>query len=155
MSTTYESATADLLAAIERVVGPWLARCVTVACDRAGGVPDEVLVNQARAAAGEGATWVMRRLRDALEADVDAQRANPLQILREAVRFPTEVLSRAGVPPAKRDEMDERINPDDVYALAPAHWNDIDESLLEPGIVWGAAKAQTVLQRRRAEGKLD
>jgi hypothetical protein len=96
----------------------------------------------------------MRRLRDALEADVDAQRANPLQILREAVRFPTEVLSRAGVPPAKRDEMDERINPDDVYALAPAHWNDVDESLLEPGIVWGAAKAQTILQRRRAEGKL-
>jgi hypothetical protein len=118
-------------------------------------VPDEVLVNEARAAAGEGSGWVMQRLRDALETDVDAQRANPLQILREAVRFPTEVLSRAGVPPAKRDEMDERINPDDVYALAPAHWNDIDESLLEPGIVWGAAKAQTVLQRRRAEGKLD
>lgn len=155
MTTTYESATADLLAAIEPVVGPWLERCVTVACERAGGVPDVVLQEQAKAAAREGTEWVMQRLRSALETDVDAQRANPLQLLRDVVRFPTEVLSRAGVPPAQRDEMDARINPDDVYALAPAHWNDVDESLLEPGIVWGAAKAQTVLQRRRAEGKLD
>ena len=155
MSTTYESATADLLSAIEPVVAPWLERCVTVACERAGGVPDSVLREQGRAAAREGAAWVMQRLRAALETDVDAQRTNPLQLLRDAVRFPTGVLSRAGVPPAKRDEMDVRINPDDVYALAPAHWNDIDESLLEPGIVWGAAKAQTILQRRRAEGKLD
>jgi hypothetical protein len=54
-----------------------------------------------------------------------------------------------------RDEYDEKINPDDVYGIGPAHWNDIDESLTEPGIVWGAAKASTVLQRRRAEGKLD
>ena len=128
---------------------------MAVACERAGGLPDVVLQEQAKVAAHEGATWVMQCLRSALETDVDAQRTNPLQLLRDAVRFPTEVLSRAGVPPARRDEMDARINPDDVYALAPAHWNDVHESLLEPGIVWGAAKAQTVLQRRRAEGKLD
>lgn len=155
MTTTYESAAADLLAAIESVVEPWLERCVALACDRAGGVPDEVLRRQARESAREGATWVMQELRAAVGADVDAQRTNPLQILRDAVRFPTSVLSRAGVPHAKRDDMDVRINPDDVYGLAPAHWNDIDESLSGPGIVWGAAKAQTVLQRRRAEGKLD
>jgi len=155
VSITYESATADLLAAIDGVVESWLARCVTVACERAGGVPDTVLQEQARVAAREGAVWTMQQLHAALETDVDAQRSNPLQLLRDAVRFPTEVLSRAGVPHAKRDEMDERINPDDVYGLAPAHWNDVDESLLEPGIVWGAAKARTILQRRRAEGKLD
>ena len=155
MNTTYESATADLLAALEPVVEPWLVRCVVTACDRAGGVPDAVLSEQANEAARDGAAWVMQQLRAALGTDVDAQRTNPLQLLREAIRFPTAVLSRAGVPPVKRDEMDVRINPDDVYALAPAHWNDIDESLLEPGIVWGAAKAQTILQRRRAEGKLD
>ena len=155
MSTTYESATADLLAAIEPVVEPWLERCVATACQRAGGAPDAVLADQALEAAREGAAWVMQELHAALEADVDAQRTNPLQVLRDAVRFPTAVLSRAGVPHAKRDEMDARINPDDVYALSPAHWNDVDESLLEPGIVWGAAKARTVLQRRRAEGKLD
>ena len=59
------------------------------------------------------------------------------------------------VPEVLRDEFDASINPDDVYSLYPAHWSDIDESLTEPGIVWGAAKAATVLQRRRAEGKLD
>ena len=154
MSTTYESATADLLAALEPAVEPWLVRCVETACDRAGGVPDELLRRQAVEAAHEGRVWVMQQLHAALAVDVDAQRVNPLQVLREAVRFPGAVLSRAGVPAAKRDEMDQKINPDDVYALAPAHWNDIDESLVEPGIVWGAAKAQTILQRRRAEGKL-
>ena len=97
----------------------------------------------------------MARLRATLLVDVDEQRVNPLQTLREAVRFPTEVLREAGVPVKVRDEYDEKINPEDVYGIGPAHWNDIDESLTEPGIVWGAAKASTVLQRRRAEGKLD
>jgi hypothetical protein len=71
------------------------------------------------------------------------------------VRFPTRVLLSARIPTPQRDEYDEKINPDDVYGIGPAHWNDIDESLTEPGIIWGAAKASTVLQRRRAEGKLD
>ena len=155
MTTTYESATADLIAAIERVVEPWLLR---VAIDRYGahrGEVDSRFREDAAVAARDGARWTIDRLRSTLEVDVDAQRVNPLQVLREAVRFPSAVLSRAGVPPIVRDEYDERINPDDIYGIGPAHWNDIDESLTEPGIVWGAAKASTVLQRRRAEGKLE
>lgn len=155
MATTYESATAELITAIERVIEEWLLRVAVDRCrDHHGEVSDE-FVGVATAAAREGARRTIDRLHSALEVDVDAQRVNPLQILREAVRFPSEVLRQANVPPSERDEFDERINPDDIYGIAPAHWNDIDESLTEPGIVWGAAKAGTVLQRRRAEGKLD
>ena len=97
----------------------------------------------------------MKQLREVLGTDVDSQAGNPLQILRRAVGFPAAVLKSAGIPPVVRDEYEMSINPDDVYGLYPAHWSDVDESLTEPGIVWGAAKAATVLQRRRAEGKLD
>lgn len=153
--TTYESATAELMVAIDRVIEPWLESLVhRVVAAHGREISAEAAV-AARAAAGEGRIWVAERLGKALNVDVDAQRLNPLQILREAVRFPTRVLNEMGIPIAARDEFDQKINPDDVYGIGPAHWNDIDDSLTEPGIVWGAAKASTVLQRRRAEGKLD
>ena len=153
--TTYESATKDLVAAVDAVVEEWLTALAVGTMQRLGGVPSETFREHARVAATEGAAETMRRLRDALSIDVDSQRVNPLQILRDAVRFPTAVLNEAGVVAPERDEFDQRINPDDVYGICPAHWNDIHDSLTEPGIVWGAAKASTVLQRRRAEGKLD
>ena len=155
MTTTYESATADLIDAIDKVVEGWLIRVAETVFVAGNGVLTGDFRRAAQAAAREGATWTMTKLHAALEVDVDAQRVNPLQILRDAVRFPTEVLLAAGIPTLQRDEFDVKINPDDVYGIGPAHWNDIDESLTEPGIIWGAAKASTVLQRRRAEGKLD
>ena len=155
MATTYESATSDLIDAIGRVVEPWLMRiAVDTFVLHVGSVSPEFRL-AAENAARAGGEWVLARLQATLRVDVDEQRVNPLQTLREAVRFPTEVLREAGVPVKVRDEYDEKINPEDVYGIGPAHWNDIDESLTEPGIVWGAAKASTVLQRRRAEGKLD
>ena len=155
MTTTYQSATADLIGAIDRVVENWLLRVAVDLYRAHRGDVDPEFLESATAAAREGGRWTVERLRSTLEVDVDAQRVNPLQTLREAVRFPSEVLRTAGVPSIVRDEYDERINPDDIYGIGPAHWNDIDESLTEPGIIWGAAKASTVLQRRRAEGKLD
>ncbi|MBU6242059.1 MAG: hypothetical protein KJS66_09755 [Acidobacteria bacterium] len=155
MTTTYESATADLIDAIDKVVEGWLVRVAETVFVAGNGALTGDFRRAAQAAARDGATWTMTKLHDALEVDVDAQRVNPLQILRDAVRFPTELLVAAGIPAPQRDEFDVKINPDDVYGIGPAHWNDIDESLTEPGIIWGAAKASTVLQRRRAEGKLD
>lgn len=155
MTTTYESATADLIDAIDKVVEGWLVRVAETVFVGRNGVLTGDFRRAAQAAAREGATWTMTKLHAALEVDVDAQRVNPLQILRDAVRFPTEVLLAAGIPTLQRDEFDVKINPDDVYGIGPVHWNDVDESLTEPGIIWGAAKASTVLQRRRAEGKLD
>ena len=70
-----------------------------------------------------------------------------------AVRYPTAVLRDAGVPPVRRDEFKEQAFPDDVYDLVPATWRDVDPALQEPGIVWSAWRAKTVLDRRRAEGR--
>jgi hypothetical protein len=89
-------------------------------------------------------------VRALLASDIDAQRTNPLSLLRGAVRYPTAVLRDAGVAPTgQRDEFAVRAFPDDVYDLAPATWTDVDESLQEPGIAWGAWKAYTHLSRRR------
>ncbi len=87
------------------------------------------------------------RVRALLDTDIDEQRSTPLSLLREAVRYPTEVLRAAGVEPVERDEMQERLLPDDVYDLAPATFADVDPALAEPGLVWGAAKA--LAHRRR------
>jgi hypothetical protein len=55
------------------------------------------------------------------------------------------------VPHVRRDEFDERADPDDVYALAPAAFADVDESLTGPGIAWGAAKAHVHMARYRQQ----
>ena len=154
MAVTLESATHDLIAAIDAVVDDWLVRCVVKVYESAGGPVTPEVLHAAKEAAALGRSEVSRQLQAALTVDVDVQRTNPLQVLRDAVSYPTAVLAELGVAPVERDEMDIRIMPGDVYGLSPAHWNDVSESLLEPGIIWGAAKAQTVLQRRRAEGKL-
>ena len=100
---------------------------------------------EARAMAADTAPQVLAELHDLLHTDVDEQRTNPLSVLRSAVRYPTALLARAGVPRAARDEFAEHAFPDDVYDLAPATWRDVDPSLHEPGIVWGAWKAATVM----------
>ena len=138
-----------LVDAVEAALPSWVERAVA---SRAGLVDAELRAAAAdagtRAAADVGA-----ELRTLLADDVDQQRANPLAVLRQAVRYPTEVLAAAGVPPVARDEFAERAFPSDVYDLSPATWSDIDPSLHERGIVWGAAKAHVVLARRRREGK--
>jgi hypothetical protein len=48
-----------------------------------------------------------------------------------------------------RDKQQERLFPDDDYDLAPANFADVSPDLAEVGLVWGAAKAHTHLQRRR------
>ena len=124
----------------------WVRRCVR---SRASGLDEEAAEAGRRAALDVG-----ERLRALVDTDIDEQRTNPLSVLRGAVVYPTEVLKAAGVAPVARDAFVERAFPDDIYNLAPASWRDIDESLQEPGLVWGAWKAKQFLERRRAEGKL-
>lgn len=123
----------------------WVERCVRL---RAGTVDDDLLV--AAQAAGERARedigGAVRRL---VLTDIDGQRANPLALLRQAVRYPAEVLEAAGVPAVDRDAFARERFPEDHYDLTPATWSDIDPDLAELGIAWGAAKAFTHLQRRR------
>ncbi len=128
----------------------WVERSVVSRYEAWAGRPaaDE-LREEARAAGEEAVAVVGPELRDLLATDVDAQRSNPLAILRRAARFPTGVLAAAGVPPVERDAQAERLFPDDVYDLGPAAFADLGPDVHEPGLVWGAAKAHVILRRRR------
>jgi hypothetical protein len=115
----------------------------------AGEAPDAAVLEAARDAGRRAADDVGPRLRDLLATDVDAQRTNPLAILREAIRYPAGVLAAAGVPPVERDPEAQRLFPADDYDLSPAAFGDLHPSVHEPGLVWGAAKAHVILRRRR------
>lgn len=147
----YAAALAD---GVDATLPSWVVTSVRARHDQLTGraAPAEV-VDAAIAAGGAAADDVGRRVRALLDRDVDDQPTGPLALLREAVRYPTEVLAGAGVTPPTRDESARRLHPDDLYDLAPAAFADIDRALHEPGITWGAAKAHVVLARRRREGR--
>jgi hypothetical protein len=138
-----------LAVAVDRVLAGWVERSVArIMVAYQGSVPADVRAGAADAGRAARAE-VGVELRELLARDIDDQRTNPLAVLRGAVRFPTAVLRAAGVPPVVRDDFAERAFPDDIYDLSPATWRDVDESLHEPGIVWGAWKAGEHLRRRR------
>src|SRR5436190_130522 len=79
---------------------PWVERSIS---DRfrawRGEEPSDALRAAARAAAEATVDDLEAPLRDLLAQDVDAQRGNPLAVVRRAVVWPTAVLRAAGVPP--------------------------------------------------------
>ena len=101
----------------------------------------------AEAAGAAAAAAVGEEVAALLAADIDAQRENPLAVLRRAGCYPTEVLRAAGAEPVDRDDFAIERFPDDVYDLAPASFADIHPDLQAPGLAWGAAKA--FVHRRR------
>ncbi|MDP1819465.1 MAG: hypothetical protein Q8K58_06155 [Acidimicrobiales bacterium] len=140
----------ELFAAVEVALPAWVQRCIGRRWEEWRGeeLPSAVQ-DAARDAAGLAADTVLPPLRELLGEDVGIQRSNPLDLLRRAVSFPTQVLAVAGVPPVVRDAQAERLFPDDAYDLAPASFGDLDPSVHEPGLHWGAAKAHVLLRRRR------
>jgi hypothetical protein len=131
---------------LEARIRPWLVRSILT---RGAGAVDRAT---ATVVADSVANDVMPRLRQLLGTDVDEQRTNPLSIIRSSLGPATAVLASHGVPPAERDPFVARAFPDDVYDLSPAAFADIDESLREPALIWGAAKAHVHLSRRREQG---
>ena len=128
--------------AVDRALPDWVTAAVR---SRVAGPVPEATADAAQRARAE----IVPRLRDLLATDVDQQRSNPLAILREAVRYPAEVLREAGVEPPDRDDFERERFPDDVYGLVPANFADFGPEVAEAGIAWGAAKAWT--HRRRHE----
>ena len=123
--------------AVIAAVPGWVQRCI-----------DRFVVGVDAGDAGRDAVATIGpSLRALLTADVDEQHRNPLAIVRDAVRFPTAVLRSAGIEPPVRSRFDVEHFPDDPYGLVPMTWRDIDESLHELGIIWGATKAMA--HRRR------
>ena len=138
-----------LLEACEAALPGWVERSVIERADawRPGLGSD---LRSAAAAAGRRALDdVGPRLRAALLADSEGAVASPLSVLRTAVVHPTDVLRDGGVPEVVRDEFAVRAFPEDRYDLSPATFADVDPTLHELGLAWGAAKAHVVLARRR------
>ena len=129
--------------AIVAALPSWVERCVASRLP----APDPAASEAARDAGRRAAIEVGAQVRALLAADIDEQRTTPLALLRTAVRYPTEVLRDAGVPPLDRDPIQVRLHPDDLYDLSPANFADVAPALAEPGMVWGAAKA--LAHRRR------
>jgi uncharacterized protein (DUF1800 family) len=129
--------------AIVAAVPGWVERSVA----RRMPAPDPSVAEAAREAGRRAVAEVGVEVRALLQADIDEQWTTPLALLRAAVRYPTGVLEAAGVAPVERDPIQARLLPDDLYDLSPASFADVDPSLAEPGMVWGAAKA--LAHRRR------
>ena len=144
----------QLLATARTSVPQWLRRVVLGAAER-GGVDvtehGDVLDASIRAAA----ETCLAELADLLGTDVDAQRTNPLGLIRRSVERPSRLLLRLGATPPAADDFHRKRFPDDPFSLGPANWNEVDDELHTAGITWGAWKAMTVLRRRRDEGLLD
>ncbi len=145
---------AALASAVDRVLAGWVLRSVEaiVVAWRGPSALTPAIRAAAEDAGRRARVEVGGALQRLLAVDVDRQRSTPLAVLRGAVRYPTAVLREAGVPPVVRDEFAERSFPDDLYGLTPATFADIDPTLHDVGIEWGAAKAHVHLSRRRRPG---
>lgn len=139
--------------AVDAALPGWVERSIRRVLAAQGIEVDAALADRIEAAKAGAAAEGGPRVRTLLETDVDAQAGNPLAILRTQVAHATAVLRAAGARPVPRDEFAERAFPHDIYDLSPAAFADVDPSLHEPGLVWGAAKAHVHLARRRREGK--
>src|SRR5947209_8676600 len=135
----YESVTA--------AVPGWIEHSILRAFAEANTDPSTDAEAAAVAAGLQAQAEVARELKTLLEADIDEQPTTPLSIVRGAVHYATAVLEQAAIPVPARDETQRRLFPGDVYDLSPAALGDLDPSLTEPGLVWGAQKAMAHLQR--------
>jgi hypothetical protein len=146
-----EAEAAALADGIEAALPGWVERSVARVLHAWGGALDDEVRDAAAEAGRKAAADVGPAVRALLADDEEAQRSNPLALVRAAVRYPTAVLRAAGVPPVVRDEQQERLFPDDVYDLAPANFGDLDPALADVGVRWGAAKAFRHLKRHKAD----
>ncbi len=143
----------SLAAAFEAVVERWVVESVLERAVAAGVAVDDDVRARVEQAARRTRDEVVPAMRELLATDIDEQRSTPLALVRSATRASSELLDALGVAPAERDEFSRRSFPEDRHGLAPANMGEVDESLREPALVWGAAKAHVHLQRRRAEGR--
>jgi hypothetical protein len=140
--------------AIESALPAWVEqsvrRVLRAWAGQAGPEPDPEVMATAADAGRRAATEVIPELRDLLAVEVEEATTTPLALLRDrAVRYPTEVLRAAGVPPVERDQFRERAFPDDDYDLAPASLSDIAPHLTDLGLKWGAWRARKYLDRHQ------
>ncbi len=131
----------ELAAAIDAHIEGWIASSVRERLDSAG-IDRGADIDRALAAAATSCRAdVAAKLSDLFAADIDDQHTTPLAVIRSCLHHAAGVLAGAGVAPVERDEFERRSFPGDLYGLNPSTMADIHESLAEPALVWGAAKA--------------
>ncbi len=144
------SALADELCdAILVAIPAWVRRTIT---ERAAAEDVVVGPDSIEAVIAAIAPELGPELRRILQADVDSGAGSPLAAVRAATGPITALLEEAGVPKSRRDEFSAAAFPLDLYEVGPATFADIDPSLHEPGLMWGAARAHVHLRRRRRHG---
>lgn len=138
----------DLFVAVVAAYPTWLTAQIRA-------ISDGALVDADVAEIVTASTQQMQTdLLNLLETDVDAQRSNPLHVLRHSTVLANQRLQQAEVVAPHRDEFEIAAMPHDAYAIGPLTWKDLDDDVHDAGITWGAWKAATVITRRRAEGKI-
>lgn len=135
---------ADLLAEVRAAAPTWLLDRARALCGAARVEPTGL-----EEAVAEAVAVLDPEIERILLADPDAGAGSPLAAIRASTRPVTEQLRSLGVPPVLRDAFAVENFRDDVYDFGPAAFGDIDESLHEPGLLWGAARAHVHLRRRR------
>lgn len=146
-----EVAATAIVEGVERDLPGWVPAQVRRVLDAWGRADPSVRARAEEQAVEVGPAVAARvggELRSLFEADAAEQRVTPLQIVRGAVREPTEILGAAGVAPVERDPFDERTMPADRYDLAPRSLGDLGDPDLAPMLlVWGHAKARILRAR--------
>ena len=143
-----------LLDACVAAIPQWITNRIQHVCLVSGGIVPEIVTTKVAGVAHATQAQVQIDLMALLSVDVDAQRTNPLQVLRGSTLMATALLIEAGIPPVRRDEFEVRSMPDDMFALGPLTWRDLGDDVHDAGIEWGAWKAAMIISRRRDEGKL-
>lgn len=149
-----ESYPKDLYLAVIQATPSWIARRMLEIASHGGVSAGADFMEAIETVSQQTLQQLSGDLLALLTTDVDRQRFNPLQVIREANIFANQSLAAMGVPAPRRDEFDAQVMPHDLYAVGPLTWKDLSEDVHEAGISWGAWKAATVLTRRRAEGKI-
>jgi hypothetical protein len=142
-------------AAISEGVARQLPRWVPAEVDRlltAWGRADRdahaAALRRAEAAGIRAAARIGDRLDRFFAAEPGSQSVTPLQIVRDAVAEPTEILRDLGVPPVERDPFEERAHPDDRYGLVPRQLGDLGDPDLGPLLLaWGVLQARMLRHR--------
>ena len=140
---------ASLLDCIVAAFPAWMLRTAGVRATRSGVALDRINRDRIEAVALMLATEITPRLKASLTADVDAGGPTPLSVLRSANGPLNDLLDELGVTPGSRDPFLVERFPDDRHDVGPAAFGDLDESVHEPGLMWGAARAHIHLSRRR------
>lgn len=144
----------DLYNAVVAAIPSWVSRRMLEISSHGGVSAGADFMASVEEVVEETAQQISGDLLALLSTDVDQQRFNPLQVIREANVFANRALDAAGVPVPHRDEFDAQVMPHDTYAFGPLTWRDLSDEVHDAGISWGAWKAATVITRRRAEGKI-